>query len=235
MRVGPLLGSGRTADVYALGDDRVLRRYRNGMDATGEAAVMAYLGDHGYPVPHVWPAGDGPDTDPAARSDLVMERLTGPTMLHALLDGAMTSDRAGRMLADLLHRLHAIPARLSTDPAHRLRHLDLHPDNVLLTPRGPVVIDWANTSEGQPGLDWALSALILAEVGAGGFHPDAAPAARDVLRVLLTHSHRVDLGDGRTGPLAAAREIRTANPTLGHDEKARVDDAVALVLATTRT
>lgn len=85
---GRLLGSGRTADVYALDghddhdglDDRdglgdgpgggawVLRRYRDGYgDAQAEAAVMEYVRGHGYPVPRVRAAD--------ARTDLVMERL----------------------------------------------------------------------------------------------------------------------------------------------------------------
>jgi hypothetical protein len=33
------IGTGRNADVFALGDDRVLRRYRDGGDVSAEAAV----------------------------------------------------------------------------------------------------------------------------------------------------------------------------------------------------
>ncbi|WP_199752153.1 hypothetical protein [Actinoplanes sp. ATCC 53533] len=41
---GPLLAAGREADVYALDDRRVLRRYRRNVDVTAEAAAMRYLG-----------------------------------------------------------------------------------------------------------------------------------------------------------------------------------------------
>jgi hypothetical protein len=37
------LGSGRTADVYALDERRVLRRYRTGGDVRAEAEVMRHL------------------------------------------------------------------------------------------------------------------------------------------------------------------------------------------------
>jgi hypothetical protein len=37
---GSLLASGREADVYALDDRRVLRRYRREADVTGEVAAM---------------------------------------------------------------------------------------------------------------------------------------------------------------------------------------------------
>jgi hypothetical protein len=40
--------------VYALDDTRVLRRYRDGWPAAHEAAVMAYVGGLGYPVPKVF-------------------------------------------------------------------------------------------------------------------------------------------------------------------------------------
>ncbi|HEX5496706.1 MAG TPA: phosphotransferase [Mycobacteriales bacterium] len=238
MRIGQIIGSGRTADVFAVDDKRVLRRYRDGTDATAEAAVMVYLADRGFPVPAVWPHPDGDDagSGPTARGDLVLERLTGQTMLRAMVDGTVSTDQAGQLLAGLLHRLHSIPARMSPDPTHRVRHLDLHPDNVLLSPRGPVVIDWSNTSEGPPGLDWALSALILAQVAVGGMHGlrEVAAVAGAVLRALLAHGDQVDLGDGHTGHLADARAIRANNSTLAREEIERLPAAVALVLASQR-
>ncbi|MEU6348659.1 phosphotransferase [Streptomyces sp. NPDC047072] len=93
-----------------------------------------------------------------------MRRLHGGTLLDALRQGTVTAAAAGATLADLLHRLHRIPARLAAAPADRILHLDLHPDHVMLTPDGPMVIDWRNTRDGPPGLDRAMSALILAQV-----------------------------------------------------------------------
>jgi aminoglycoside phosphotransferase (APT) family kinase protein len=46
----------------------------------------------------------------------------------------------------------------------RLCHGDFHPYNVLMSPRGPVVIDWNNAHIGNPLEDVARSALILAGV-----------------------------------------------------------------------
>jgi aminoglycoside phosphotransferase (APT) family kinase protein len=218
MKDGELLGSGRSADVYALDGDRVLRRYRSEMDASREAPVMAHLAAHGYPVPEVFP-GDHP------RTDLVMRRLSGPTMLHALLAGEMAVEEAGAVLARLLLRLHEVPARLAADPGDRVLHLDLHPDNVMLTPDGPVVIDWSNTEEGPPELDCAMSALILAEAGTDTESEVAGPA-RAVLSALLA-----GLGDAmRLGePLTRVKARRAANPTLSTQEIGRLDAAVELI------
>jgi len=48
----------------------------------------------------------------------------------------------------------------------RVCHGDFHPYNVLLSPRGPMVIDWNNSNLGNPLGDVALSMLILAGVSA---------------------------------------------------------------------
>jgi hypothetical protein len=50
-----LVGSGRHADVYDLGDGRVLRRYRDASAvADREAGVMVHAWSHGVPVPEVF-------------------------------------------------------------------------------------------------------------------------------------------------------------------------------------
>jgi hypothetical protein len=40
-------------------------------------------------------------------------------------------------------------------------HLDLHPGNVILTTRGPVVIDWSNAGVGPRGADVATTWILL--------------------------------------------------------------------------
>ncbi len=40
-------------------------------------------------------------------------------------------------------------------------HLDLHPANVILSPMGPVVIDWTNASRGPAGYDAAMTFVVL--------------------------------------------------------------------------
>jgi Ser/Thr protein kinase RdoA (MazF antagonist) len=66
-----------------------------------------------------------------------MERLVGPTMLEALGSGLLDERARGNVLAYLHDYLHELLARLSTDPATRILHLDLHPGNVMLVERGP--------------------------------------------------------------------------------------------------
>jgi aminoglycoside phosphotransferase (APT) family kinase protein len=61
--------------------------------------------------------------------------------------------------------------------------LDLHPDNVLLSQRGPMVIDWSNASGGDGADDVALTWVILTTSAVPGPLPfrALAGAGRDLL------------------------------------------------------
>lgn len=153
-----LLARGRAADVFDAGPGRVLRRYRDpAQDTSREAAVMRHAAAAGYPVPAVYDAA-GPD--------LVLERVDGPTLLRSLGSKPWLLRSYAHLLADLHTRLGAIAAppglRRPMGPGDDLLHLDLHPDNVILSPRGPVVIDWTNAAAGPAAADVADTWLIVA-------------------------------------------------------------------------
>lgn len=153
--IGPKIAEGRDSQIFDHGPDLVLRLARDGRSLEREATVMRYARDHGYPVPAVHDAGDG---------YLVMDRLEGPTMLDDAIPFRI--GRNARVLADLHTRLHEIPAPdwLPSAPlaGDRLVHRDLHPLNVLMTSTGPVVIDWANASAGDPSFDVADTWVLFA-------------------------------------------------------------------------
>jgi aminoglycoside phosphotransferase (APT) family kinase protein len=199
-----LLASGLHADVFALDARRVLRRYRIVVDVTREAETMAHVAGYGFPVPDVFAARGG---------ELVMERLEGPTLLQALAAETTRPREAAEIMADLHRRLHAVPPR-GDDPGSTVVHLDLHLGNVMLTPRGPVVIDWTHARDGAGDVDVALSAVILAEVvldnGGSGF----GAAAREVLVRFLAN-----VGADPSAGLAAAMAHRRADPALRHTEE----------------
>ena len=100
MHTGQLLGSGRTADVYALDGSWVLRRYRDRTDTTEELAVMSYVGAFGFPVPRIGPPAEG-----ARPTDLVLQRLTGPTLAEALLAGRLGADLTAADAVEAAERL----------------------------------------------------------------------------------------------------------------------------------
>ncbi|WP_433825795.1 phosphotransferase [Actinoplanes sp. CA-015351] len=210
----PLIGTGRQADVFALDERRVLRRYRDGTDATPEAEIMTHLARFDFPIPQVYEVRG---------TDLILERLDGTTMTEAFTTGRIDVAAGAACLAGLHHRLHALPARTARHPGDRILHRDLHPENVLLTSRGPVVIDWNNAAEGPPEVDVALTAVILGQVAADPAHPMASAA-----RSFLTAFARAAGADVPAG-LDEAVLIRAADPALTSDDIARLPSVAALI------
>ncbi len=157
---GPLtlVGSGRHADVYDLGDGRVLRRYRDAAAVAGrEAAVMVHALAHGVPVPEVFDVSG---------ADIVMEHAAGPTMLQDVTRRPWTLDRHARLLTALHSMVHAVPAlswlRAPFGDGTVLLHTDLHPGNVILTRAGPRLIDWQGAARGPAAADVALTWVLVA-------------------------------------------------------------------------
>jgi aminoglycoside/choline kinase family phosphotransferase len=215
---GRLIGSGRAADVYDLGDGRVLRRYRMPFDTTSEARLMTYLSRAGFPVPEVFDA-DG--------TDLVLAKLSGPDMLADLGRRPWRVATHARLLAGLHDRLHALEApewlvRLPEAAGDRVLHMDLHPGNVMLTGDGPVVIDWSSAAAGPPGADTAIAALIM-RVSEVDDMPAAVRLAAAVLRRAFTRRFEAAV-EARPGPylaVIAPRRMRDPNVRPGEAAKLR--------------
>jgi len=137
----------------------------------------------------------------ADRRGLVLERVRGQTMLSVLGREPAHVLRYAVLFAELQSQLHGchvsdlpsyredvarrvaragVSASIRSDTLAMLERLpdgdmlchgDLHPDNVLLTDRGPRIIDWSFAGAGQPAADAAQSALLLriADAPAGAF------------------------------------------------------------------
>jgi streptomycin 6-kinase len=146
-----LLASGRESDILDVGGGRVLRRYKQGGNPEHEALVMAHAQAHGFPVPRVLEVHPG---------ELVLERMEGPNLVSDLARRPWRLRAHARLLTDLhrrLHRIEAPPGLEAASDGDALLQLDLHPENVLLTTSGPVVIDWTNARRGDPAFDVAYT------------------------------------------------------------------------------
>ena len=120
---------------------------------------MEYLRVHGYPVPAVEELTDN-------QTNLIMERIHGPSMVDYLSRHPWMIRRQGHVLAALHHQLHEVPPPdylpvVPVGQGDAFLHMDLHPLNVMMGPTGPVVIDWTNAGRGDPSIDVALAYLLM--------------------------------------------------------------------------
>ena len=183
---------GRASTLIDAGPGRLLRV---GGNPVREARLMEHARRHGYPVPEVYESRD---------DALVLERIDGPTMLADLRRRPWRAAAHMRTLGGLHDALHAI----EHPDGGTLLHLDLHPENVLLSPRGPVVIDWTNAAAGDPWLDPALTWVILATSG-----------GRPLVPFFTRHFERAPL----IAALPAACDYRTSDRNVTAAERRQVE------------
>ncbi len=97
---------------------------------------------------------------------MVMSLVKGPTMLDDLASHPWRLRAHARTLALLHLRLHEIDAppwlsKVGEHPGDSILHLDFHPANVMMSPTGPVVIDWTNARAGPTWLDTSHTEVLL--------------------------------------------------------------------------
>ena len=214
MEAGRLIASGRDGDIFEFGPGRVLRKARDGRSLASEARIITYARDHGYPAPeiHELRAND---------SELVMERVDGPLMVDAMLRRIWRLRDFATMLADLHDQLHEIPGpgylRQMPDGGDRLLHLDLHPLNVIVSERGPVVIDWTNAARGEGSSDVAVTFVLLTcprVPGSAVVRGLAGPVRRTFARA-FARRYRGPALDARIAEMA---ELKTLDRNMHPDE-----------------
>ena len=189
MEQGALVGRGSTAEVFAWGDNQVLKLFLKEWpgDAAHEFRVTKAARDLGAPVPVVDRL-----VEIDGRQGIIFERITGASMLEMLESRPWRLARYARMMAELHAEIHShqttslpslkdnleaafrqregIPDSLrqvAIDSLHGLPdgntvlHGDLHPVNILMSPSGPIVIDWETAKRGDPLADVARTELVL--------------------------------------------------------------------------
>ena len=211
LEFGELIAAGRTSDVYAYGDDAVIKVPRPSVPAhwpEREARHTAEVRRLGAPAPEVRGIVrvDGRDA-------IVFERVHGPSMWELLLDEPHRAAELGHQLA-VIHGqimtaglplgLVGIVDRMATKisevqyfrEAERgdavqavndlprgaaLLHGDLHPGNVLMSDHGPAVIDWFDAAIGHPVADIVRSSLLIRPFDRAVDRPHVPGAAPAVL------------------------------------------------------
>jgi aminoglycoside phosphotransferase (APT) family kinase protein len=111
--------------------------------------------------------------------------LTPPVTLPRQRDRLATKIRhaAARFGGDCGDALDLLPAA----DAGRLCHGDLHPSNVVFGANGPVLVDWFDSSRGDPVADVARSTVVL--LGDGAHKPAHLPGADPATLIQLTEAY----------------------------------------------
>lgn len=189
MEKGPIIGRGRTVEIFTWKDNQVLKLFLEGFTAEGAerelvATQVAY--DAGMPVPATERI-----VEVDGRWGIVFERVDGPIMLEDLLSRPWKVVRYAQVMAELHAEMYScevavLPslrediegvvrnqARLPGDVNHilidalkltdgnSLLHGDLHPENIIMSPRGPVIIDWRGAKRGNPLADVTRTWFLL--------------------------------------------------------------------------
>lgn len=181
---------GRTAEIFAWKDGTILKLYRDWCPSNWvdhEAWIAGVVTQAGLPAPRAFEIVEvngrrGLVYERVEGDSMLQTMRRQPLKLAAY--GRMLAElhfqmhcQPGTTLPD--QRAHVersitaaegLPAdlraaalkKLADLPAgDRLCHGDFHPDNVLLSPQGPVIIDWMTANCGSPWADAARTRLLL--------------------------------------------------------------------------
>jgi uncharacterized protein (TIGR02172 family) len=203
--LGNPLAVGRTAEVYAWHSDQILKLFHDWMSSEAieyEAQVARAVHAAGLPVPAVGEIieiGKRLALVYERVNGLPMDQVlaTKPWRFFSfthLLAQLQADMHASSITPDIVSQKQRLKQRLQETDAlpddlrngilnaleqmpdgERLCHGDFHPQNVLITRRGPVIIDWTDATRGDPIADVARSSIILqgaalTNPSAGWFH-----------------------------------------------------------------
>jgi Ser/Thr protein kinase RdoA (MazF antagonist) len=190
MPLGKPVALGRTAEMYAWKEGQILKLFRDWWPAARveyEAHIARMVSAAGLPVPAVgevveidgrlgltFERVDGPSLLETFRTKpwtlFVSARLLAELHadMHACSVPELPSQR--QRLANTLKQAETLPADMreaglkalnNLPDSDQLCHGDLHPANILMTARGPIIVDWLDATRGNPLADVARSSLLL--------------------------------------------------------------------------
>lgn len=214
--LGKPIAQGLTAEIYVWDETRILKLFRDGRapdQVAYEAHIARAVHAAGLPVPAVgdivevngrlgllyeridglamidsmgqkpWPLAQSARLWAELHADM-HARCTVPELPSQRAELAKHI-RAARMLSPDLQRA-ALRAVDTMPEGDRLCHGDFWPGNILMSSRGPVIIDWSCATRGNPLADVARSSVLLL----GGL---ASPLVSRAHQAHIRQVHRIYL------------------------------------------
>ena len=201
--LGPKIGKGRTADVFGLDENRVVKLFHRDIN---ESEVQDEMGFAKLAVASDLPTAEVLERiEVEGRIGVVFRRISGESLLARISRRPHELPSLARQFARLHCRMHVIEtpsrpsfrdnleaqirkvanfgaakkdriiAHMDSLPAPRmvLCHGDYHPENVIVSGRGLVIIDWATARSGCAAADCARTALLTALGSISHLNPPA--------------------------------------------------------------
>ena len=188
--LGKLIAIGRTAEVYALGEDRVIKLFYDWCQpqwVQHEIDIVNLISTLPISTPKILNS-----VEIQGRKGIIYQRMDGPSLLKLTTTKPWRVIHFARLFAELHSEIHKnkVNELLSQrtaliniiknldclSPEHKasvlelldelpddntLCHMDFHPDQVLITDNSPVVIDWMTAKQGHPLSDVARTCVLL--------------------------------------------------------------------------
>jgi thiamine kinase-like enzyme len=190
MQKGKLIGQGRTAEIFELNENKIIKLFRSDFPIhiiENEYNIGKELTNKDLPIPEIY---DLITID--NRVGIVYEKIKGPTMMGAILSKPWRIKAEARRLAEL-HKSIQVSIKaditfqylrikkniqetgllssknkaelfdyLETLPKGEiLCHGDFHPDNIIISTNKMYVIDWMGATIGNPLADVARTSVML--------------------------------------------------------------------------
>ncbi len=231
MELGKVIARGRTADLYDLPENRVLKLFYDWVSPESihkELEVSRRVFQAGLPVPQVFELVNYEN-----RTGIIYEKILGTTMLSMLAKKPWQVAQHSRVLAELHHKIHQIKVDASSTyhdqwlrniervpnlseeiklklinqvkqlpNDNRLCHFDFHPDQIIYTEKGPMILDWMTAEIGHPSADVARTQILITI----GKPPDAS-IGMQLLAILL----------GRLANYYYQQRYLALNPSINHE------------------
>ncbi|KAA3643010.1 MAG: aminoglycoside phosphotransferase [Chloroflexi bacterium] len=216
MRKGKLLAKGRTAEIYTWKKGKVLKQFLPGWpagDAEYEFNKASIAQQTGLAVPKVYELIEE-EGRPSIIYELIegqtllqwfqRHRWAFPRLARQMAE--LHLDMHQRQVSGLPSQSTRLKKKIEEaagldakqkeklvayidelPEADKLLHGDFHPDNIMVTPNGTVIIDWVDASSGHPLADVARTVLLTTMSAI----PDDLPARRFfiVLREIMNRMY----------------------------------------------
>ena len=187
MGIGELIGIGNTAKVYRWGKTEVIKlfydqssalvesknaelinklklrapKYSGLVDYEGKLGIIYEKIDGPTMLWHIEPTKQSLSYNAKLMANLQYELHNIENKIHPNLKSEIT-DKVHASQEMSIQEKEIIKAKLNSLPdGNSICHYDFHPDNIIISPNGPIIIDWLNLLVGNQEADVTRTAMMI--------------------------------------------------------------------------